>query len=189
MFRLSIRQFTLAAAMVALAATFFFHPLKPAYACSCMMAPPPQEALGQSQTVFAGTVSGVQPGKDGVLVTFDVDQFWKGPDGPQLTLHTPASSASCGYEFVPGEEYLVYGFAQDGQLSTGLCTRTAPLANAADDLAALGAGTPVSAAPAEAPAPAVEPPAGAPLLPIAIGGAAVVAVAAVAAVALRRRGA
>jgi hypothetical protein len=189
MVRLTIRPLALVAlALAALAAAVLVHPPKPAYACSCMMPPAPQEARDQAQAVFSGTASDVQPGKDGVLVTFDVARVWKGPDDARLTLATPASSASCGVEFVPGEEYLVYAFAQDGELSTNLCTRTAPLANAADDITALGEGAaPATGAPlGEAPAePAT--PAATPWLPLALGAAAVLAAAAVAYTTLVRR--
>jgi hypothetical protein len=182
---LNLRRFAVAAATLAFALGLFFHPLKPAYACSCVQPAPPLQARDQSQTVFAGAVAAVEPGKDGLLVTFDVAQSWKGPVGPRLTLATSGSSASCGFEFVPGEEYLVYGYAQDGQLHTGLCTRTAPLANAGDDLAALGPGVAAPAAPA---APPAEVGAELPWRVIALaGGAALLLAAGIGAVALRRR--
>lgn len=172
------------------------HPPGRAFACSCMMPGPPAEAAAQSEAVFSGTVSEVAPGANGVLVTFDVDNVWKGPSGPQLTLATASDSASCGYSFVAGEQYLVYANPQDGQLATGLCSRTAPIANAADDLAALGAGqapnpgvVPPTEVPADQPAPVepAAPAAGLPLLPIALGVAGVAAVAAVAVAFSRRR--
>ena len=184
MFPLTIRRLTLALTFAAFAVATFFHPLKPAYACSCMAPPPPLEARDGAQSVFSGTVSDIGADANGFLVTFDVEQFWKGPEGPQLTLSTPSSSASCGVEFVQGEKYLVYGsFAEDGQLNTNLCTRTAPIANAADDLAALGAGNAPSAEPT---APQTEISTGLPLLPFVLGGVGL-AVVAGAAVLLRRR--
>jgi hypothetical protein len=121
------------------------------YACSCVPPSPPLEARNQATAVFAGTVKEVAPsGPDSmsVFVTFDVQQSWKGPAAPQLTLITSNSSASCGYEFTAGEQYLVYGTAQEGRISASLCSRTAHLADAGEDLAALGPGTPVTAAPA-----------------------------------------
>ncbi len=184
MFSLTIRRLTLALALAAFAVAAFFHPLKPAYACSCIAPPPPLEARNQAESVFAGTVSAIGADANGYLVTFDVEQFWKGPEGPQVTLATPSSSASCGVEFVEGEKYLVYGsFSDDGQLSTNLCTRTAPLANAGEDLAALGAGNTPQAEPT---APQTEISTGLPWLPFALAGAGL-AVIALAAVLLRQR--
>lgn len=184
MFTLSVRRLLLTFALAAFAAAGFFHPLKPAYACSCMMPGTPLEARDAAQTVFSGTVSALGRGPNGLIVTFDVDQVWKGPEGAQLSLTTADSSASCGYEFVQGEQYLVYGFAQDGQLSTGLCTRTAPLANAGEDLAALGDGAAAPAAPAE---PAVEASVDAPWAPAALAGIAVVGAGLVVFAVMRRR--
>ena len=181
MLALTIRRFSFVFALAVFATASLFHPLKPAYACSCVAPRPPLEARNEAQAVFSGTVSSVQSDASGLLVTFDMDEIWKGPEGAQLTLATSGSSASCGYEFAQGERYLVYGFAQEGRLNTGLCTRTATLASAAEDLAALGPGTPAPVAPAPAPS------TGAPWLPVALGGVAVVAVAAVALVARRRR--
>ncbi len=45
---------------------------------------------------------------------------------------------NCGYHFIVGESYLVYtNRTADGQMWTSMCTRTRPLANAAEDLAYL----------------------------------------------------
>ena len=85
-------------------------------------------------------------------VTFAISKVWKGTDQPTIEVLTSASSASCGFEFVQGEEYLVYASESEGRLQTNLCSRTALLAMAGDDLAVLGAGsTPSSADEAETP--------------------------------------
>lgn len=183
-------------ATITFALAVLAHPPGRAFACSCVPSPPPAEAAGQSQAVFSGTVVtvGTQPaGQAGmpVLVTFDLKETWKGPNGPQLTLGTSGSSASCGYEFVTGEEYLVYATIQDGQLTTSLCSRTAPLADAGVDLAALGPGTApntgVTGPEGGAPEPAA--PAGLPWAPIGLGVVGLAAIAAVGVVLVRRRAA
>jgi hypothetical protein len=184
MLPLTIRRVALAAILIAFGAAFFAHPLTPAYACSCVPARPPLESRDEAQAVFSGTVSAVQPDAGGLLVTFDVDRVWKGPEDGALTLATSGSSASCGVEFVEGEQYLVYGLAQDGQLTTNLCTRTAPLASAGEDLAALGPG---SEAPAAAEVPGTEVSVGLPWGPIAIGACVLALLAVGAALAFRRR--
>jgi hypothetical protein len=120
----------------------------PAFACSCMIPGPPEEALEQASVVFAGRLVDTQrPQAGGEVNTadlsayrFEVSRVWKGDVTSTVTIGSAMSSASCGYEFVIGEEYIVYGFEQDGIVQTGLCTRTAPLANADEDLAALGEG-------------------------------------------------
>lgn len=144
-------------------------PPRPAHACSCVPPPPPAAARDQATAVFAGTVSAIGGGDQSsggaLLVTFELQQVWKGPDGPQLTITTPADSAGCGYGFVQGESYLVYADAQGGQLSTGLCARTTPLAAADADLAALGPGTPVAAGSGDVSSVSME----VPWLPITLG--------------------
>lgn len=186
MFRLSLRHLILAFALFALATATLLHP-PGAYACSCVAPPPAGEARDEAVAVFSGTVSAVDTAASAtglpVLVTFDLLESWKGPNGPQLTIGTSGSSASCGYEFVPGEQYLVYAFLQEGQFGTGLCTRTAPLADAGADLAALGSGAapaPAEPTPNAAPLEPASPAASLPVLPlalVAVTGAAVAAIA------------
>ena len=115
-----------------------------AFACSCIAPPPPAEALAAADAVFAGEVTAVsaplESGAATINVTFAVTQRWKGPSDATLVVGTSGSSASCGVSFTTGQRYLVYASTSEGQLSTNLCSRTAPLDSAADDLAALGAG-------------------------------------------------
>ncbi|MBA3533204.1 MAG: hypothetical protein H0T73_14890 [Ardenticatenales bacterium] len=128
---------------------------QPSYACSCMMSPAPAQAMTESEAVFQGRATQVPPSGDmmgsvdPLMVTFEVSQVWKGPVEPVMTIRTAASSASCGYTFEEGQEYVVYGRAVDGWLEASLCSRTAPLANAAEDIAALGEGQIPVAAPVE----------------------------------------
>lgn len=148
--RLNIRPVLLALALIVAAAAAALYQPHVTYACSCMQPPSPLESRDQAAAVFAGTVNAVAPagpGAEGLLVTFDLQQSWKGPAGQQVTITTSGSSASCGIEFAPGEQYLVYGSAQDGRINASLCSRTARLADAGADLEALGPGTPIEAAP------------------------------------------
>lgn len=121
----------------------------PAHACSCVGRPSPEIALQRSAAVFAGEVLSIKekrpnPFGDGYLdfpieVTFRVTEVWKGVGTDRLTVRT--SMSSCGFGFAEGMPYLVYANETQNGLVTGLCTRTADLALAADDLAALGKGT------------------------------------------------
>lgn len=117
-----------------------------AYACSCIQPEPPAVAAEKSAAVFAGRVTDIEPPAvmtstlDENKITFDVSTAWKGVDANPVYIYSSGSSASCGYEFEAGKEYLVYAYDNEGRLSTGLCTRTALLADAAEDLVALGVG-------------------------------------------------
>lgn len=121
-----------------------------AEACSCAPPGAPRTELEHADAVFSGRVVEVEPeearlGFRRLAVRFALDAVWKGvPAGDQVTVWTAEQSAACGYAFEPGEEYLVYAYDADAgeptthELTTNLCSRNAPLARAAEDLAALG---------------------------------------------------
>lgn len=128
-------------------------------ACSCAVMEAPTTALTRAHAVFRGRaidISSEQDWSRGSIshyqrVTFRVDESWEGPTTHELVVFTSLGSSTCGYRFVQGEDYLVYATANSGPsrlpagLGTGICTRTRPLNGAADDLSALGPGTPVAA--------------------------------------------
>jgi hypothetical protein len=108
---------------------------------------PPQESLEKSTAVFAGkvTIMDIPNGivissADPVTVTFNVSRIWKGPDHKTLVVTTAREGASCGYSFKIGEEYIVYAYGEDDELSANICSRTNSLVNAQEDLQALGEG-------------------------------------------------
>lgn len=122
------------------------------YACSCVVPDEPLVALEKSTAVFAGKVVKMKEPKgiiissaDSVTVTFEVDSSWKGVLGDKVSLTTELSSASCGFEFMDGESYLVYAYARgkgdSDELTTGLCSRTVLLSSAGEDLKELGPST------------------------------------------------
>jgi hypothetical protein len=146
-----------------LATSLFVLSTNAASACSCLPTTP-QQSLKNSGTVFAGRVIDVVDEGEtrpevsrpllGFKVTFEVSNVWKGQPNRQFVVRTSGSSASCGYSFEKGKEYLVYASNQGSQLETGLCSGTKPLANAQRDLAVLGLGrgktpTPQSSNPAQ----------------------------------------
>ncbi|HEY1037121.1 MAG TPA: hypothetical protein VGE62_00900 [Candidatus Paceibacterota bacterium] len=148
---------------LALVCAFAFAPLlipSGASACSCIMQPDLNEdALAGASAVFAGTFVSSTPVENGKVLTFDVSKTWKGPNTKTITAHTPNDSAACGWDPETGKEYLVYAYMLNEQLETGtpgdlhinLCSRTFLLADAENDLAALGEGkVPVAETPAGA---------------------------------------
>ncbi|HEY0606178.1 MAG TPA: hypothetical protein VGD58_24870 [Herpetosiphonaceae bacterium] len=126
------------------------------FACSCIMPGTPQEEITRSDAVFSGKVTQLTPtkaldGTEAIKVSFEVGQVWKGQIPQELLVETSSSSASCGYSFESGKEYLVYAYSNEGQLSVGLCSRTALLADAQEDVTALGQSTAPVAAPEASP--------------------------------------
>lgn len=137
--------FVLGAAIVAAQPTCVF-------ACSCRPPGTPAQELGQADAVFLATVvdvnapSGpIRSSADSTTVTLDVAKVWKGQVTRTLVLITPGSSASCGVSFEQGKAYVVYGRVSEGALTTNLCSRTRPIGDATEDLAALGPGQPPEA--------------------------------------------
>ncbi|MEV4160999.1 hypothetical protein [Nonomuraea dietziae] len=109
---------------LAVLAGFLLVPAGAACACSC--APfEPRTAVGDAASVFTGTVTGLRqlPGsplgpRPPFVVTFAVDQVYRGERQATVEVATNADSASCGYRFTRGARYLV--FASDGPMGSGL---------------------------------------------------------------------
>ena len=117
--------------------------IKPAYGCSCLRPGPPLTELDRATAVFAGEVSAINRTTRGFEVSFSVAEVWKGDLPRTLVITTGPHSAACGYAFNIGQDYLVYAYGRDTtSLGAGLCSRTALLSNAADDLIELGDGAP-----------------------------------------------
>lgn len=115
--------------------------------CSCIPPAPPREELGRADAVFSGRVVSVTERREGgsafqgrphLEVRIVPGRRWKGAAGDTVTVFTPDNGAACGFGFEQGREYLVYAEGED-QLRAFLCSRTRLLADAGEDLAALGA--------------------------------------------------
>lgn len=111
------------------------------YACSCMMPADPLTSLENSESVFSGTVKSIS-NKDMInTVEFEVATVWKWIEPTRITVKTAEQSATCGYNFEEDEDYIVYAYEQnDGELRVSLCSRTALLKNAQEDVKALTLG-------------------------------------------------
>lgn len=122
---------------------------RPASACSCMAPAPPETAATEADAVFVGEVTDVSAGAGaGHVAQLAVTEVFTGEVGEEVEVHTPPDSAACGYPFEVGREELVYAVLDDqGRMQTNLCDRTAPVADADADLAALGDGSDPAALP------------------------------------------
>ena len=126
------------------------------YGCSCMSNGPPRQAYFQVDAVFIGTVESIAVRKttfdaipDGLfdrrVVHVAVDRISRGVRGPTVDLWTGMGRGDCGFDFKVGSRYVIYASRRaDGALSTGICSRTRLVSEAADDLAYL-ASVPASA--------------------------------------------
>lgn len=121
----------------------------PSYACSCAESLPVKKELQRSSAVFSGEViemlddnenSSVISSDDPIAVLFKVEESWKEMNQTEVAIYTARSSASCGFEFALGNEYLVYADETDGEFSVNLCSNTKLLSSATDDIQELGEG-------------------------------------------------
>jgi hypothetical protein len=117
------------------------------FACSCAPPGPPKVELSQSVSVFAGRVTHIEKpsgtiisSADPISITFQVSTVWKGPAYKTLVVQSARDSASCGFPFEPGQEYIVYARGSETHLLVSLCSRTQPLADAGEDIGQLGQG-------------------------------------------------
>ena len=119
------------------------------HACSCIESGTVKEELTRSSAVFSGKVieivdknknSSIQSSADPIAVVFEVEESWKGMDQTQVVVYTERSSASCGYEFILNNEYLVYVHENTGNLNVSICSRTTLLSAADQDTEDLGIG-------------------------------------------------
>jgi hypothetical protein len=142
-----------------------------AFACQCLPPPEPLEALERADFVLSGTavvrINGfdrlTQDGSkrppdimfsdDLVGWAIAVDSVWKGAACDTVVVYTAASGASCGYSFLQGARYLLYGgMVEISSLANrydvesaavaeirmvGLCSRTKPIGQAEIDLQVL----------------------------------------------------
>ncbi len=128
---------------------------QPVQACKCVL-PTVQSAREDASALFEGRVLAITDlGVDAsatngeLKATLAVVRTWKGLDRDErIDVFTNGSGAACGYTFAKDVSYLVYAREHEGRLYVSACSRTRPLADASEDLQALGGGwTPVAIGP------------------------------------------
>ena len=119
-----------------------------AFACSCIMPGTVAEEVERADAVFKGTVIAVDNSDyrayvfPDVVVTFTVQEYWKGDVLDIVVIHTGQGGGDCGFSFEEGKSYLVYAYTDDnGDLHANICSRTALLSDAEEDLVKLHQGT------------------------------------------------
>jgi hypothetical protein len=144
-------------------------PLAPVWACSCSpIFEPPCQAAWTATAVFTGTVIDIaepvpaQPETGGLklnrapakrssgrplpslkrVVRMQIREVLTGVDAGQreIEIVTGRGGGDCGYSFQSGVDYVIYAYKNsEGRLETGICSRTRPLAQAAEDIVYLRA--------------------------------------------------
>ena len=76
------------------------------------------------------------------LVVFDADAAWAGIKARRVLVFTGIGAGDCGYDFTMGRSYLVWARRDEwlapGELATGICTYTASIEEAKEQLRQLG---------------------------------------------------
>ena len=154
-----LKRFTLATVAI-----IFCFPVI-ANACSCAGTSTLADAFAGSRAVFTGKVlytnrslkwkwmralyyfydlTNITPPeynarRDGVSVTFEVMNSWKGQDEDVVTLRTGYGGGDCGIPFEAGDEALIFvSKYYSDWYDMGICSRTQSLADATADIVALG---------------------------------------------------
>ncbi|MGE7916072.1 hypothetical protein [Lysinibacillus xylanilyticus] len=118
-------------------------------ACSCAYLPSVEEEFERSKAVFSGKVVDIKErlslkGYTTKSVLFEVTNTWKGVEQSQIIITTGQGGGDCGYNFIKGEEYLVYADESSmygaKSLVSGICNRTDMLSSSQEDLDVLGEG-------------------------------------------------
>jgi len=104
-------------------------------ACSCIPAPPVSVALAKSDFVLYGRcISFSMASEMTRTARFEIVRLFKGKiEATAVNILTSMSGGSCGFNFVAGDYYLVYGYAEGDGLRTSICTRTKELYRAQAD--------------------------------------------------------
>lgn len=116
-----------------------------AFACSCVFPGTPREELERFDAVFLGKVLDIDSLRYGYNVEFEVEKSWKGISEEKVVIGTGEGGGDCGYSFEKNEVYVVYAYHDayddyvyddydDSGLKTGICSRTAKLEYAQEDL-------------------------------------------------------
>jgi Carboxypeptidase regulatory-like domain len=117
-------------------------------ACSCARPDPPCGEYGEASAIFLGRVVGSAQRKSAVdekgnktvydvgRIRFLVQENFKGVTGYEVEIHSGTGGGDCGYWFLRNESYVVYAYqgSEDKKLYTNICTRTAHITQAKDDL-------------------------------------------------------
>lgn len=123
-----------------LIALLLLQPAVPTYACDCDVPDNATEALERADAVFTGKVIKLKKEKVEIAAIIAVSESWKGTKDSQVIVYTDRSS-SCHFNFIEGEEYLLYPSKHDGKFKVISCGRSTVIKNAGEDLLELGAGS------------------------------------------------
>ena len=112
-----------------------------AFACSCAAEWNIEDDFDENDNlIFSGKVTNIKQQQRTFLVTFEIDQSWKGiPDDiAKINTMTSQFSSACGYDFAEQERYLVVAYGKwDQTPNVGTCSSTTILDFAHEEISYL----------------------------------------------------
>ena len=94
--------------------------------CSCL--PPGEithEKFNDYDIILQGKIKDAKEDNKMIIYTVEVDKIYKGKAGKQqIEIKSHWHSGMCGIGFVPGQEWLIYGYKKENYFITNLCTRS-----------------------------------------------------------------
>lgn len=111
-----------------------------ANACSCARRMPPCEAYKETPAIFIALVTDIDPSSKNTnelpYAHLSIEQAYKGINEAKIKMWQGSGGGDCSFVFKKGERYLIYAWYSDEtkQFHTNICTRSRPLAYAAEDL-------------------------------------------------------
>lgn len=110
-------------------------------ACSCNRTPdPPCRSYWETPVIFEGVVTEFVPvednsnGYENRRAKLIVKKAYKGINENEVFIFTGDGGSDCGFPFKKDESYLIYGYGENGYLTTNYCTRTRSIKYAKEDL-------------------------------------------------------
>ncbi len=112
------------------------------FACSCMINESPNISMEKAKSVFIWKVSKIEESSivNNLIdyrknyVTFSVSSSIKWISDNEITIVTAKDSATCWYNFEESKDYIVYTYWEEKIEEVSLCSRTALLTDANEDL-------------------------------------------------------
>jgi hypothetical protein len=139
-----------------------------AKACSCVARyTTTQEDKEAAAAVFYGKVTNIQSTQTDKSVRLEVSKYWKGENMTRnMTIHTAADSAACGYPFEVGKEYVFFAHQDPDRsgYSVVSCSATVEASVATSVLTDLGTGIVIAGGDIISPTPTPVPPTNDPFL-------------------------
>lgn len=105
-----------------------------AWACSCLNFATPRAQLDAAPLVVVARAEWTRPERGGperhAVTRFAVERTLKGERRAAWQVAHPLDGPTCGVEFRPGQQVVLFVRASEGRMSTGLCDRAVfPLAD------------------------------------------------------------